>query len=163
MKPSQVSQELRRIAAALDNSKKPRSDLVAKDIRKILGSLEPKTGPYGVKIEKFNLDEYVDPSDKSAYPYGVIEGEFVFRLPNGTIIHIKGRSDAQNQGFDIKANGHTFDINPDSAPDGMIYLTKFDPDFEPDDLTIDDLIHNVAKHWKESESEESEESESEES
>jgi len=41
MKPSQVASKLRRIAAAIDNSKNPRPDLVAADLRRIVANMPP--------------------------------------------------------------------------------------------------------------------------
>lgn len=41
MKPSQVSARLRQIAAAIDNSKNPRRDLVAADLRRIVVAVGP--------------------------------------------------------------------------------------------------------------------------
>lgn len=40
MGPEQLAQELRRIATAIDNSKKPRRELVAKAIRALIDSVE---------------------------------------------------------------------------------------------------------------------------
>ena len=43
MKPSQLASQLRRIAAAIDNSKKPDRTLVARDLKKVLAGLTPDT------------------------------------------------------------------------------------------------------------------------
>jgi len=36
MKPSQIASKLRQIASAIDNSKNPRQDLVAQDLRRVI-------------------------------------------------------------------------------------------------------------------------------
>jgi hypothetical protein len=41
MKPSQVASKLRQIAAAIDNSRNPRADLVARDLKRIVAAVEP--------------------------------------------------------------------------------------------------------------------------
>lgn len=42
MKPSQVSTKLRQIAAAIDNSKNPRRDLVAADLKRVIIAVDDK-------------------------------------------------------------------------------------------------------------------------
>jgi len=42
MKPSQLASQLRRIAAAIDNSKKPDRTLVARDLKKVLAAVTKK-------------------------------------------------------------------------------------------------------------------------
>jgi hypothetical protein len=49
MKPFQVASKLRQIAAAIDNSRNPRRELVTADLRKIIGSL---------RIGKFDKREF---------------------------------------------------------------------------------------------------------
>lgn len=44
MKPSEVSTKLRQIATAINNSTNPRSDLVVKDLRRILASIQTSDG-----------------------------------------------------------------------------------------------------------------------
>jgi len=48
MKPSQLASQLRRIAAAIDNSKQPDRVLVARDLKKVLAVLQPN---HGLSIE----------------------------------------------------------------------------------------------------------------
>ena len=40
--PNQVSQELNRIATTIEHSQKPRRDLVAADLKKLLNQIEEK-------------------------------------------------------------------------------------------------------------------------
>ena len=42
MKPSQVASKLRQISVAIDNSKSPRGNLVAADLRRIVAELQPQ-------------------------------------------------------------------------------------------------------------------------
>jgi hypothetical protein len=49
MKPSQMAQKLRQIASAIDNSKNPRRDLVAADLRRIVAVIDD--GEYEVDPE----------------------------------------------------------------------------------------------------------------
>jgi hypothetical protein len=42
MGPEKLAKELRRIAAAIDNSKKPSRELVARAIREVIAALDPK-------------------------------------------------------------------------------------------------------------------------
>jgi hypothetical protein len=44
MKPSQVAHKLRQIATAIDNSRSPRRDLVAADLKQIIGSMQFEAG-----------------------------------------------------------------------------------------------------------------------
>lgn len=44
MKPSQLARSLRHIAAKIENSKKPRRDLVAKDLKRVIAAVEPQGG-----------------------------------------------------------------------------------------------------------------------
>jgi len=44
MKPSQVASKLRQIAAAIDNSKNPRKDLVAADLHRVVTAIEDFKG-----------------------------------------------------------------------------------------------------------------------
>jgi hypothetical protein len=71
MKPFQVSTKLRQIATKIENSKKPRKDLVANDIRQILSNinrqaavpndLDPKLQKMIDEFDKENDDwEYVE-------------------------------------------------------------------------------------------------------
>lgn len=100
-------------------------------------------GPYGIDVLQFDLVEGAA-SDEQTYPYHILAGEFKFRLPSGKVLHVRGRSDSQNQGFSVDVDGVSFDVTPESAPDGMIYVADLDPGFEPGDLTVDDLIAEVA-------------------
>jgi hypothetical protein len=43
MKPSEVSNTLKRIASKIDNSKNPKRELVAKDLRKVIAATEQLT------------------------------------------------------------------------------------------------------------------------
>jgi len=40
-KPSEIAKNLRRIAAAIDNSKNPKKEYVIADLKKVLASLTP--------------------------------------------------------------------------------------------------------------------------
>lgn len=51
MKPSQLSSILRRIAAAIDNSKSPSRELVAEDLRRVISNLIPTDD-----VETANVD-----------------------------------------------------------------------------------------------------------
>ena len=51
MKPSQLASQLRRIAAAIDNSKNPDRTLVAKDLKKVLAAVSSGTGALRAIIE----------------------------------------------------------------------------------------------------------------
>lgn len=52
MTPSEASQELRRIAAAIDNSKKPSFRLVAADIRKLIAQVTDGSAPVVAQQEQ---------------------------------------------------------------------------------------------------------------
>jgi len=51
MKPSQVVLKLRRIAAAIENSKKPDKLLVAKDLKKLMAAINPPDLPSWDEVE----------------------------------------------------------------------------------------------------------------
>jgi hypothetical protein len=59
MKPSQVASKLRQIASTIDNSKNPRKDLVAADLKKVIGNLRTSAVP-GAMINVAIYDGKVD-------------------------------------------------------------------------------------------------------
>jgi hypothetical protein len=59
VKPSELANSLRRIATAIDASKKPDRRLVARDLKKIIASVNPSV----VTIKEFNYDS----GDKRSY------------------------------------------------------------------------------------------------
>jgi hypothetical protein len=67
MKPTDVSQQLRRIAAALDNSKNPNREAVVADLKSVVASLRvaaPTSAPEG-----HVLAEYLGSDDKPFYAW----------------------------------------------------------------------------------------------
>lgn len=65
MKPSQVSTKLRQIAAAIDNSKNPRRDLVALDLKKLVKDIHKKYLG-GLTEENQELKDIIDNLVESA-------------------------------------------------------------------------------------------------
>jgi hypothetical protein len=61
MKPSQVSNKLRQIAAAIGNSKNPRKDLVAADLRRLVSALDPTINPLGPAPSGYDVGREEDP------------------------------------------------------------------------------------------------------
>lgn len=53
MKPSRVTSKLRQIATALDNSKNPRRDLVAADLKKLITAVEEGGGLSHEQTQEF--------------------------------------------------------------------------------------------------------------
>jgi len=62
MKPSQVASKLRKIATTIDNSKNPRRDLVAADLKRIIAATEiPRDIVFYIDgLEETQLDPTVD-------------------------------------------------------------------------------------------------------
>lgn len=112
---------------------------------RIVGAKTRIAGLHGIEVEEFNLVEYSDDPTDDTYPYGIIAGEFVFRMPSGKVIRIRGRSDSQNQGFNVDVDGKPFVVDQSTAPDGMIHFHDLDPDWPDDGLQVDDLIHEIAQ------------------
>jgi hypothetical protein len=54
MKPSQVSASLRRIATAIDKSKNPKRELVARDLKRAIAMLVDSEAPEGMKKFRIN-------------------------------------------------------------------------------------------------------------
>jgi len=72
MRPSDVSKELRRIAAGIDRSEKPRPDLVGRDLRVVLSAMED-TARIRVTVEEDEDGEEVG-------------GQVVVTLPDGRTV-----------------------------------------------------------------------------
>ena len=126
----------------------PRLKLVTSRVLEKIASRIARTRTasfYGIEVEEFNLVEYSDDPTDNTYPYGIIAGEFVFRMPSGKVIRIRGRSDSQNQGFNVVVDGKPFVVDQSTAPDGMIHFHDLDPDWPDDGLQVDDLIHEIAQ------------------
>lgn len=55
MKPSQLARSLRRIAAKIENSKAPRRDLVAADLKRVIAAMETPSGATSGGVENMIL------------------------------------------------------------------------------------------------------------
>ena len=77
MKPTDVSTNLRKIAAAIDASKSPSPELVAGDIRKILAAMEetalpkPNAGKSMLKDFLDQANEALESGDEAAFKAAV--------------------------------------------------------------------------------------------
>lgn len=81
MKPSEVSNILRKIAAKIDNSENPKRTLVAKDLRRIIIAIKVKPDLIKLALEKcFNVLKQTEPTGEVI---GIGEGvPFFDRLLN---------------------------------------------------------------------------------
>jgi hypothetical protein len=118
MKPSQVASKLRQIAAAIDNSKNPRADLVARDLKRIIVSVggDPTfTYPSG-KTSPSPYDNEAKPPADAAAAAATHEWQ---QVPAGTIDsdgHMANAYTYECTQCGLEYRGHQAEPTPDKFP-----------------------------------------------
>lgn len=135
MTPSQLSVQLRHIAAKISNSKSPRRDLVARDLKKIIAALDSP-----VKILNVNYE----PGDSRSY--GLLE--FEAETPYGVLKH-KGMIDQSGSIPDFtltldgkELDGEVMDLFPDP---GLPH--KSSPEAVRNRIDVNDAVLKAVEKW----------------
>jgi len=91
MKPTQVSQALRRIASGIDNSTNPNRSLVSRDLRRVLSAMEQEAAGATVIVHVHGDGTYTDVMTTDAVaPRSEFER---IDLDNGDILYISNSVD----------------------------------------------------------------------
>ena len=143
MKPSQLASQLRRIASAIDNSKSPDRTLVARDLKKVLQSINGRiAGDYFPNGERFTIV----PSS-GVYKSEFFAGPVSYKLENVGYVSEESFSDLRGS---ISIDGSPW-ININASASGRdfdYHLSSDDPNFDAeafDKKTQDDAGVNLAE------------------
>lgn len=121
MKPSQVASTLRRIATAIEKSRKPDKNLVAKDLKRLISvftgpvrgpnhhqSGDPGTTGYDFVVHEFGEELSDNPDTKLLNVMGIIFGK---KISGQLTIYT---SNGIYDGYEYKSDPSYFDIKKDS-------------------------------------------------
>lgn len=129
MKPSQLASRLRRIASAIDNSKNPNRNLVAKDIRRVLLAMGDSSKLCGFTVDTANVREFAPISQTN--PNGIVDGDFILTSPSGKKVQVSGRSDSNSVDLIVKIDGVAFEHSGEDEDEP--YLYQIDPEAFPEE------------------------------
>jgi len=96
MRPSKLSKELYRVAAAIDNSKKPSKKLIARELNKIIAAVENVDFSADLSPIKSNISGTLVYVINGTYEGKVISGELVVLVENGVFAGYNEYKPSQN-------------------------------------------------------------------